>query len=100
MTNTNQTTTENTPQDTHCIQSMTFRPSGDMSGQFDKNNIMVLETNLEIGPDNECNDVRLGDLLVSLEDMINMGPSRKDVDCVEILCMPGKSVDFTYRPMR
>ncbi len=88
---------ENT--DNHCIRSMYFRPSGDMTAPFDRSNIMVIETDLKID-DHKCNDTRLGDLLVSLEDMINMGPARKDVDCVEILCMPGKSVDFTYKPMR
>mgnify|MGYP001555279555 CR=1 FL=1 len=92
--------TTETHTDTHCVQSLYFRPSGDLTTPFDKSNIMVVETDLEIGPDHECHDVRLGDLLVSLEDMINMGPSRKEVDCVEILCMPGKSVDFTYKPMR
>ena len=85
--------------DSQCVRSMYFRPSGDFSGPYDRSNILVLDTDLEIDPGHACNDTRLCDLLVSLEDMINMGPSRKDVDCVEIHCMPGKSVDFTYKPM-
>jgi hypothetical protein len=88
------------PEGTNCVQSMYFRPSGDISAPFGKSNILVLETDLEMEPNTACTDVRLGDLLVSLEDMINMGPARQDVDCVEILCMPGKNVDFTYKPLR
>jgi hypothetical protein len=79
---------------------MYLRPSGDISGPFDQSAILVLDTDLKIDPGHACNDVRLGDLLVSLEDMIEMArPLRKHVDSVEILCMPGKSVDFTYKPM-
>jgi hypothetical protein len=83
-----------------CVRSMYLRPSGDVSAPFDHNAILVLDTDLKMDG-HECKDMRLGDLLVSLEDMIQMARTdHKDVECVEIMCMPGKSVDVAYRPMR
>ena len=90
-----------TSPDHPCVRSMYLRPSGDLTKPFDKGAILVLDTDLAIDPGHACRDRRLGDLLVSLEDMIEMAkPMRRDVECVEILCMPGKSVEATYRPMR
>ena len=74
--------------DMHCVQSMYLKPSGDMTGPFDKSAVLVLETDLRIRPGQPCRDMRLGDLLIALEDVIEMNRSaHKDVESVEILCM-------------
>ncbi len=84
-----------------CVQNMYLRPSGDLLSN-DRGANLVLETNLTMSADHECKDQRLGDLLLSLEDIIEMAsPSRTHIDMVEIVCMPvSKSVETTYRAMR
>lgn len=85
--------------DVKCIRNMYFRPSGNTTASHDTSRL-VLETDLKIDPGHECQDVRLGDLLLSLEDVIDMAsPLRRDVESVEIMCSPGKPVNMTYSPL-
>ncbi len=87
--------------DTHCVQSMYLKPSGDMTVPFDKSAVLVIDTDLVMEQDQTCKDKRLGDLLMSLDDMIEMTrPMRTGVEAVEIRCMvAGKGVETTYKSM-
>lgn len=78
---------------------MYLKPSGDTTVPYDKSAVLVLDTDLEMRDDHSCKDVRLGDLLMSLDDIIEMArPVRTDIEAVEIRCMvAGKSVETTYK---
>lgn len=67
-----------------CVRDFHLRPAADQI-----NAVLVLDTDLTIQPGQACNDMRLGDLLCALEDMVDLAtPTDGNIACVEIRCQP------------